>query len=201
MPRSSVWADLPGGLLACLGSIINEFLQSSALSIPDSFIGGNILGIIMQGSRGLEVAGFQRPSTVHCGRPNCPNGSSEDDKLENQSCILPHPAEPLQDQSSTTRIYLECPDYDLSDEGPIASAERSSSTCVSVHRLGSLDGPVEPHILGTSSSSCLTGKQEESNSPPSPAASPFIAALEVGNPLNIDVTRSAGWYFRNVGKV
>lgn len=117
----------------------------------------------MQGSTRLEVPGFHKPTTVHCGRPSSPEGSSEDDNSDNQSYILPHPSEPLHDQTSTTRMYLECPGYDPSDESLMASAERSSSTYVSTHRPGSLDGPVEPHIRGTLSPSRLAVKQEESN--------------------------------------
>lgn len=128
----------------------------------------------MQGGTRVEIPGFHRPTTVHRGRPSSLDGSSEDNNLDNRSYLLPHPTEPLQDQPSTTRMYPECPDYGPSDENLMASAERSSSTCVSVHRPGSLDGPVEPHIRGTSSSSRLTGNQEELNWPPRQRPAPLL---------------------------
>lgn len=128
----------------------------------------------MQGSTRLGVPGFHRPTITHCCRPSSPDGSSEDDNSDSQSYVLPQTTEPLPDPTSTPRIYIECPGYDPSDEDVMASAERSSSTCVSTHRSGSLDGPVESRIRGTSSSSCLTAKQEESNGSPRQRPVPLL---------------------------
>lgn len=128
----------------------------------------------MQGSTRLEVPGFSRPTTVHRGRGSSPNGSSEDENSHNRSYLLPRATEPLQDQGSATRMYFECPGYDRSDEGLMASAERSSATSVSIYRPGSVDGPVEPHIRATSSSSRLTVKQEESVGSPRQRPVPLL---------------------------